>query len=193
MIGTDTAEAQRGTFRVNQVFRKLGGGWSAGYHWRTPAPKVDYYNPYSRHNSSLKIGGIPQGSASYLARLGDVSQNHQPVEINSFDAIGNYDESSSYNFMPTVEYSVAPGVMPPNVVTSEVIEQETQPKVDYRHGPENTGGPQKSILNRNSGNPSIDKQPSPSDQPVDDDGVSLWQSFDDLESLGRPALSGRGR
>ena len=193
IISTDTTVAQRGPFRVNQAFRKLGGGWSSGYHWRTPGHRVEYYNPYSRHNSSLKIGGIPQGSGSYLARLRNDSDRSQTA-TSPFDQIGNYDETSSYNFMPTVDYSVAPGVTPPNVVTSEIVEEQTPPAVNYQQGPENNNGQRNSIMNQpKSKQPSINQQPSPSDQPVEDDGVSLWRTFDELEMISDSSLSSGGR
>ncbi len=60
---------QRGSLCLNHGFRTLGGGQSAGYHWRTPGPCVGYYNPWSHHNTALRIGIVPQGAGPYLHRL----------------------------------------------------------------------------------------------------------------------------
>ena len=59
---------QRGSLSWNQGCRILGGGQSAGYHWRTPGPYIGYYNPWSHHNTALRTGIVPQGAASYLYR-----------------------------------------------------------------------------------------------------------------------------
>ena len=65
----EISHAQRGRLTVNQAFRCLGGGVSAGYHWRTPGPNADYYNPYSDHNSMLVTGAVPQGASCYMSRM----------------------------------------------------------------------------------------------------------------------------
>lgn len=197
LVSTETALAQRGSFRVNQAFRKLGGGWSGGYHWRTPGYNVDYYNPYSQHNSSLKTGIIPQGSISYLARSNGDCSSVNPVNISSFDQIGIYHDSSSYNFMPTVDYSVAPGDVPSNVVDSEVDVDDASSNINVRRIPQNGGQPRNSILTepgaQNQPVP-MQQQPSPSDRPDNDDGnVSLWRQFDQLESYQGRSFRRRGR
>jgi hypothetical protein len=73
----EQANAQRGRCSINQGFRILGGGQASGYHWRTPGPCVNYYNPYSYHNTNLRIGGLPQGAGSYVARYGIDSAYHE--------------------------------------------------------------------------------------------------------------------
>ena len=49
---------------AQMVLRNLGHGFGPGYHWRTPGPNSDYYNPYSAHNSMLisQMGPQPQHS-----------------------------------------------------------------------------------------------------------------------------------
>jgi hypothetical protein len=67
--------AQRGEVGWNQFCRCLGGGFSAGYHWRNPGHKVDYYNPYSERNTVLVTGVLPQGAACYLSKMSQPSQS----------------------------------------------------------------------------------------------------------------------
>ncbi len=68
-LSCKTSSAQRGDRNWNQFTRYLGGGFSAGYHWRNPGPKVNYYNPYSHQNTSLVTGALPQGASCYLSQM----------------------------------------------------------------------------------------------------------------------------
>lgn len=78
----DQAFAQQGRKGVNQTFRYLGAFHSAGYHWRTPGPCVNYYNPYSSTNSTLLTAGQPQGLDPYQFQ----SPFSQPSRINDWNA-----------------------------------------------------------------------------------------------------------
>lgn len=203
MVNVDSVDAQRrGRVKLNQKFRFLGGGWSAGYHWRTPGHDVEYYNPYSHHNSRLKTGGMPQGAGRYLSQLGGCYGGRAPVDVSSFDQIGSFDQSGGHNggFMPAIDFSRSVVGPPSNVVDSEVVGEENagRPRVDYRDGPENgSREPQESIYNRpdvkKAPTPS-DVQPSPSDVPAGEDkDVSMWNGFDELEALEGSSFSGGGR
>ena len=86
----DQASAQRGRKGVNQTFRFLGAFHSAGYHYRTPGPCVGYYNPYSRVNTHLVIGGVPQGARTYLERY--MNSGYQ----NGYDSKDPYAPGSNY-------------------------------------------------------------------------------------------------
>ena len=77
----ESSYAQRARVRLNQDFRYLGAFQSAGYQWRNPGPCVGYYNPYSHHNSALRIGGYPQGAHSYMSRYGGGNYGY----TNNFD------------------------------------------------------------------------------------------------------------
>lgn len=74
---TSETFGQRSPCRLNQGFRYLGGGHSAGYHWRTPGPCVDYYNPWSHHNTSTRTGIVPRGAGPYLTRLEHCGETFQ--------------------------------------------------------------------------------------------------------------------
>ena len=205
LSNVDFALAQkRGKYPVNQTFRLLGGGWSGGYHWRNPGYKVDYYNPYSHHNSQLRIGVVPQGASRYLGQMGGVACPSNQNEVNSFDQIGTIYQDG-FNTMPDVIYSTAPAnsngtriptpgsqkqpQSPAHVVDSEVMGEENgQPKVDYRSGPENPSSNRKSVIDQpdTKGN-----QPSPSDRSMEKkDDVGMWKGFDELESTNRSFVGG---
>ena len=205
MVNLDSADAQRaGRVKLNHLNRFLGGGWSAGYHWRTPGHEVDYYNPYSRHNSHLKTGGVPQGAERYISQFGGGGcyGGQAPVSVSSFDQIGSfghggsYEQSNGFNsgFIPATDYSSPPSP-PSNVVDSEVVEEETgRREVNYRNGPEGSGTrePKESIFNRSRAKePAAEVQPSPSDVPAGKDkGVSMWKGFDELETLNSSSFGG---
>ena len=198
MVNAETS-AQRAPKRVNQVFRFLGGGWSGGYHWRTPGPRVEYYNPYSHHNSRLKIGGYPQGAGRYVSQLGCYYDGPGTTSnTNSFDQIGDY-QTGGYEFMPAPTGYQSRPPSPKNVVNSVVDNDENgpSPNVDYRQGPENMRQPeQESILiqpKESPTTPRVDPQPSPSDKPIETkDDVGMWNDFDELESLDKSLTGGGG-
>ena len=79
---TSTSSAQwRGLRQPGQkVLRVLGAGYGPGYHWRTPGPNSDYYNPYSAHNSLLISEPGPSGD------FGAYSNNHAPAAGTPFSS-----------------------------------------------------------------------------------------------------------
>ena len=92
--------------------RILGHGWSAGYHWRTPGPNSDYYNPYSAHNSMLKSSGTdgdffpyggrprysPTGEPNYETLHGDPVEGFEPAAPSDPAAEGEATIDDGANF-----------------------------------------------------------------------------------------------
>ena len=112
-LSPSEAMAQRGRPGWNQLTRFLGGGHSAGYHWRTPGPAVGYYNPYSHHNSRLRTGGVPQGAGPYVARLApDCRQQF-------YDS--GFDQPSGFNGHGGM--MMAPGASP-NMVDAQIDDSD---------------------------------------------------------------------
>lgn len=113
-FASSDASAQRGRCGINQAFRYLGGGHSWGYHWRTPGPCVDYYNPWSYHNTNLRIGTMPQGSQSYMGRMGyRGSAGHYNMDRGP----GTYEDH-----YPSMIADPSPSLAPNNVIQSEIDE-----------------------------------------------------------------------
>ena len=98
-FSTDALYAQRNKPTWNGLTRFLGGGHSAGYHWRTPGPDVSYYNPYSRVNSTLRIGGVPQGAEPYVGRYGSQHGCGQSFDGQSFDQPSGFGDYSQGQFL----------------------------------------------------------------------------------------------
>lgn len=119
-FSTDSLHAQRNKPTWNGLTRFLGGGHSAGYHWRTPGPDVSYYNPYSRLNSTLRIGGVPQGAGPYIG--GGCHQGcGQPFDQPSgFEQYSNQDQYSPQFQNPT---QFAPSA---TMIDAEVVDDTDQ-------------------------------------------------------------------
>ena len=184
----ESAVAQRGNQRkLKKYARFLGGGWSAGYHWENPGHRVDYYNPYSKHNSQLRMHSNQSG---YGGQAGGCGQ----CQSNGFDDVGTFQTGGFNNFTMPIEYS-QPSYqnIHGNVVDSVVDEQQRLPEVKYGPQPETVPG--SSSINK----PAEIRQPvrpqsSPSDVPAGSSGkdVSLWREFDKMETLNR-SFGGGGR
>jgi hypothetical protein len=58
-----TSTAKADNWRLQRFHRRAGLWFSSGYHWRTPGPNPDYYNPYTAHNSHLIYKGHNAGLA----------------------------------------------------------------------------------------------------------------------------------
>lgn len=128
-FSTDDASAQRHKPTWNYLTRFLGGGHSAGYHWRTPGPNVDYYNPYSRTNSTLRIGGVPQGAEPYAARFGFGCQQG----CGSFDqpsGFGQYGQQQYDQHAGQFPTELAPAAYSSNTIDAEIDDSEESVDVD---------------------------------------------------------------
>ncbi len=161
--------AQRGPFKLNQAFRYLGHGQSTGYHWRTPGPCIGYYNPYSRHNSSLRIGGLPQGAERYVPAYGfqDCNNNFaQPSTLSNMGPVG-----------------IAPGQMP--IIDSEIDNDEYE-NDSYEDEDEDTlDDDAKSILDEIE---AIEDAEQAGEKAAEEakniDGASLWSDVFELSRMG---------
>ena len=165
----DTSHAQRAPFKVNQAFRWMGHFQSTGYHWRNPGPCVGYYNPYSHHNSSLRIGGHPQGASSY--NLNFYSDHHAGI-YSEFDRPGGFTSP------------VAPADPTPNsTIDSEVdIEQYEESEATVDDG--NVEEDAKSILDEIEAIDEDEKGPKESKKRVD--GASIWSDVFELSRINQP-------
>ena len=179
----DMASAQRAPLKVNQGFRWLGHFQSTGYHWRTQGPCVNYYNPYSHHNSSLRIGGSPQGSYGYAGGTG----------YGCSDCAGGFDQPGSYGYGDVnSQAAIAPGGR--TVVESEVDNEVYEGEGDNGSGEtteEDIDAEAKSILDQIE---ALDKKMK--DTPAAEskervDGASLWSDVFELSRVDRSKIQKR--
>lgn len=166
--------AQRAPLKLNQAFRYLGHGQSTGYHWRTPGPCVGYYNPYSRLNSELRIGGVPQGAQNY------VPSYDQQFYVSPFDQPANFSNPS-----PTV----APNSIPTmdSEIDLEVYENDKDAVGEKENSDEDTS----SILDEIE---SIENKSAPEAGQTEEDnidGASLWSDVFELSRLQRNQAAAR--
>ena len=166
------AQAQRGPLRVNQAFRYLGHGQSGGYHWRTPGPCVGYYNPYSQHNSALRIGGTPQGAYGYHLPSSDFGYS------NSFDHPSSFGQSNSAPMF-------TPGNFGSNTVDSVIDDSEPEEPTNVDDDSDASDelseleAEVQSILN-DSQNSNSDKKPAKDKAGDNPDETSLWPGFNEF-------------
>ncbi len=121
-VMTSVSSAQWNGSRQTSLrpLRFLGQGWGAGYHHCNPGPNVDYYNPYSAHNSALiSQGGMMAGSNGGYQSF---SMDSGSVPYSSFSPSstmpsGNFDslpgESIDATFHTTFQESVPVQATPP--------------------------------------------------------------------------------
>ena len=144
----------------------MGHFQSTGYHWRTPGPCVDYYNPYSHHNSSLRIGGHPQGASSY--NLNFYSDHHAGV-YSEFDRPGGYTSP------------IAPSTPPPNSTIDSEVDTEQYEENDSSVDDANAEEDAKSILDEIEAIDDEGKGSQDSKKRVD--GASLWSDVFELSRI----------
>lgn len=82
--------------------RWLGQGFSAGYHFRTPGPRTDYYQPYGFHNRYLLSGNAQpmnefhQAGSMPLTTSDSHSILQPPIPGNNrWDALSGIDDSAA--------------------------------------------------------------------------------------------------
>jgi len=80
LLGAASAEAQwQPLSQPSQKFLRLAGhGFSAGYHWRNPGHRNEYYHPYSDQNTirSTSQGVHSNWGTSHAYSLEPRGQNH---------------------------------------------------------------------------------------------------------------------
>ena len=180
IFSVDTANAQRGAFRINQGFRILGGGWSAGYHCGNPGYNMDYYNPYSFANTNLRIDRVVPSIGCCQSRPG------QGAIENSFDQMGHYDQTNSNIFIPDSGSAVGPatrsgpGTRQVKTVISEVGPAQPRSRIDHI--------PPKRVeqqfrSNSADDNSFIPVSSDPNRTSSEKADMSLWKKFDELETI----------
>ncbi len=86
------------------VTRWLGQGFSAGYHFRTPGPRTDYYQPFGFQHRYLLSGNAYPMSELHHARLAPASHSvflPSMPGINGWDAPSEIEEPADASFYPT--------------------------------------------------------------------------------------------